>query len=132
MSLLSLVPVFGAALVWGPVAIDFLANGVIWKGIALMVYGVMVIGLIENITRPWLVGQATRIPHYVVLISTIDGTATFGIQGFIMGPVIAAMFIAVWTTFLAKAKSFGMLMQVSAALCIAEFYVVGMMGARSA
>ena len=105
MSLLSLVPVFGAALVWGPVAIYFLANGLIWKGIVLMVYGVMVIGLIDNIARPWLVGQATRMPHYVVLISTIGGIATFGIQGFIMGPVIAAMFIAVWTTFLAKTKA---------------------------
>lgn len=84
MSLLSLVPVFGAALI---------------------VYGVIVIGLIDNVARPWLVGQATRMPHYIVLISTIGGIATFGIQGFITGPVIAAMFIAIWTTFLAKSKA---------------------------
>lgn len=105
MSLLSLVPVFGAALVWGPVAIYFFANGLIWQGVALMIYGVMVIGLVDNIARPWLVGQATRLPHYVVLISTIGGIATFGIQGFITGPVVAAMFIAVWTTFLTKTRA---------------------------
>ena len=102
MSFLSLLPVFGAALVWGPVAAYLLVTGLVWQGISLTVYGVMVIGLIDNIARPWLVGQATRMPDYVVLISTIGGIATFGMQGFITGPVVAAMFIAVWTTFMAQ------------------------------
>ncbi len=102
MSFLSLFPVFGAALVWGPAAIYLLANGMIWQGIVLVIYGVMVISLIDNIARPWLVGQATRMPDYVVLISTIGGIGTFGMQGFITGPVVAAMFIAVWTTFMAQ------------------------------
>ncbi|MGV8985937.1 MAG: AI-2E family transporter [Cypionkella sp.] len=105
MSLLSLFPVFGAALIWGPVAVYLLANGLIWQGIALIFYGVLVISLIDNIARPWLVGQATRMPDYIVLISTIGGIATFGMQGFITGPVVAAMFIAVWTTFLAQNKT---------------------------
>ncbi len=102
MSFLSLFPVFGAALVWTPMAIYLLANGLIWQGISLIIYGVIVISLIDNIARPWLVGQTTRMPDYVVLISTIGGIATFGMQGFITGPVLAAMFIAVWTTFLAQ------------------------------
>lgn len=104
MSFLSLFPVFGAALVWGPVAFYLLANGAFWQGIILIVYGIMVISLIDNFARPWLVGQATRMPDYVVLTSTIGGIATFGMQGFITGPVVAAMFIAVWTTFLAQSK----------------------------
>jgi predicted PurR-regulated permease PerM len=104
MSFLSLVPVFGAALVWGPIAVYLLATGLIWQGVILIIYGVMVISLIDNIARPWLVGQATRMPDYIVLISTIGGIATFGVQGFITGPVVAAMFIAVWTTFLAQAR----------------------------
>lgn len=99
MAVLSLFPVFGAALVWGPVAIYLLANGLIWQGISLIIYGILVISLIDNIARPWLVGQATRMPDYVVLLSTIGGIATFGMQGFITGPVVAAMFIAVWKTF---------------------------------
>lgn len=104
MSFLSLFPVFGAALVWFPVALYFLSQGMFWQGVALIVYGVLVISLIDNIARPWLVGQATRMPDYVVLLSTIGGIATFGMQGFITGPVVAAMFIAVWTTFLAQPK----------------------------
>lgn len=102
MSVLSLFPLFGAALVWGPVALYLLANGSVWQGVVLLVYGVVVIGLVDNVVRPWLVGQATRMPDYIVLISTLGGIATFGLQGFITGPVVAAMFIAVWTTFLGQ------------------------------
>lgn len=105
MVVMSLFPVFGAALVWVPVALYLLANGLIWQGIFLVPYGTLVISLIDNIARPWLVGQATRMPDYLVLISTIGGIATFGMQGFITGPVVAAMFIAVWTTFLAQPKA---------------------------
>ena len=76
----------------------------IWQGLGLLAYGTIVISLVDNIVRPWLVGQATRMPDYVVLLSTIGGIATFGMQGFITGPVMAAMFIAVWTTFLALPK----------------------------
>jgi predicted PurR-regulated permease PerM len=105
ISLLSLFPVFGAALVWGPMSVYLLANGLVWQGIVLIIYGVAVISLIDNIARPWLVGQATRMPDYVVLTSTIGGISTFGMQGFITGPVIAAMFIAVWSTYIAQSKA---------------------------
>jgi predicted PurR-regulated permease PerM len=61
-----------------------------------------VIGLVDNFVRPLLVSQATKMPEFVVLISTLGGVATFGLQGFITGPVIAAMFIAVWATFIGR------------------------------
>ena len=59
----------------------------------------LVIGLIDNILRPVLVGKDTQMPDYVVLISTLGGMALFGFNGFIIGPVIAAMFIAAWDLF---------------------------------
>ena len=96
MALLSLLPAVGTALVWLPVAIYFLATGAIWQGIVLTAFGVLVIGLVDNVLRPILVGKDTRMPDYVVLISTLGGIAVFGINGFVLGPVIAAMFIAVW------------------------------------
>ncbi|WP_363351882.1 AI-2E family transporter [Methylocystis echinoides] len=96
MAILSLVPAIGAALVWGPVAIYFLVSGAIWQGIALIVYGAFVIGLADNVLRPILVGKDTKMPNYVVLISTLGGIQMFGLNGFVMGPVIAAMFIAAW------------------------------------
>ncbi|MGJ0507395.1 MAG: AI-2E family transporter [Methylocystis sp.] len=96
MAILSLVPAIGAALVWGPVAIYFLASGAIWQGIVLIVYGAFVIGLADNVLRPILVGKDTKMPNYVVLISTLGGIQMFGLNGFVMGPVIAAIFIAAW------------------------------------
>ena len=95
MTILSLLPAVGAGLVWAPVAIWFLVNGAVWQGLALIAWGVLVIGLIDNLLRPILVGRETRMPDYVVLISTLGGLVVFGLNGFVLGPAIAAMFIAV-------------------------------------
>ncbi len=96
MALLSLLPAVGAGLVWLPVALFFLLSGAVLKGLLLIAYGVLVIGLVDNLLRPILVGKATRLPDYLVMLSTLGGMAVFGINGFVLGPVIAAMFIAVW------------------------------------
>lgn len=96
MAFLSLLPAVGAGLVWLPVALYLFITGAIWKGIALVAWGVFVIGLIDNVLRPVLVGKDTRMPDYVVMITTLGGMAVFGINGFVVGPTIAAMFIAVW------------------------------------
>ncbi len=93
MAFLSLLPAIGAALIWVPVAIYLLATGAIWKGIALIAFGTLVIGLIDNVLRPILVGKETKLPDYVILVSTIGGLAIFGLNGFVLGPVIVAMFI---------------------------------------
>lgn len=96
MAFLSLLPAVGAALVWAPVAVYFVMTGALLEGIGLAVYGVLVIGLVDNLLRPLLVGQDTRMPDYLVMITTLGGMAVFGINGFVVGPAIAAMFIAVW------------------------------------
>jgi predicted PurR-regulated permease PerM len=96
MAFLSLLPAIGAGLVWVPVAIYLFATGSIWQSVALTAYGVLVIGLVDNLLRPLLVGKDTRMPDYVVLITTLGGMAVLGINGFVVGPTIAAMFIAVW------------------------------------
>jgi predicted PurR-regulated permease PerM len=100
MAVLSLLPAVGAALVWGPVAVYFLVTGALWQGIGLFAYGVLVIGLVDNVLRPILVGKDTKMPDYVVLMSTLGGMAIFGLNGFVIGPMIAAMFMAVWGIFL--------------------------------
>jgi predicted PurR-regulated permease PerM len=71
-------------------------TGSIWQGAALVAYGVLVIGLVDNLLRPVLVGKDTRMPDYLVMMTTLGGMAVFGINGFVVGPAIAAMFIAVW------------------------------------
>ena len=101
MAFLSLLPAIGTGLVWGPVAIYFLATGSMWQGLVLIAYGVFVIGLVDNILRPILVGKDTRMPDYVVLISTLGGMTFFGINGFVIGPLVAALFISAWDLFTA-------------------------------
>ncbi len=96
MAVLSLLPAFGAALVWLPVATWFLVTGATWQAVALSAWGVLVIGLVDNLLRPMLVGKATLMPDYVVMVTTLGGMAVFGINGFVLGPVIAAMFFALW------------------------------------
>ena len=107
MAALSLLPAVGAGLVWLPVAIYFLATGAVWQGVVLIAYGVLVIGLVDNLLRPILVGKDTKIPDYVVLISTLGGIAVFGLNGFVIGPLIAAMFMAVWDIFSASKAGAG-------------------------
>jgi predicted PurR-regulated permease PerM len=99
MAFLSLLPAVGTALVWLPVAIYFLVTGAVWQGLVLIAYGVLVIGLVDNVLRPILVGKDTKMPDYVVLVSTLGGIAIFGFNGFVIGPLIAAMFIAAWDIF---------------------------------
>ncbi len=99
MGMLSLVPAIGTGLIWVPVAIYLLATGAIWQGIVLILCGVFIISMVDNVLRPILVGADTRMPDYVVLISTLGGISVMGINGFIVGPVIAAMFIAAWGIF---------------------------------
>jgi predicted PurR-regulated permease PerM len=99
MAFLSLLPAVGAGLIWGPVAVYFLLTGSIWQGVVLILFGVIVIGLVDNILRPMLVGKDTKLPDYIVLISTLGGMALFGLNGFVIGPLIAALFMSVWDLF---------------------------------
>jgi len=99
MALLSLLPAVGAALIWLPVAVYFLLTGATGSGITLLLYGVLVIGLADNLLRPMLVGKDTKLPDYLVLISTLGGLSLFGLHGFVAGPLIAALFITCWDMF---------------------------------
>lgn len=93
---LSLLPAVGPPVVWLPIVLYFLLTGAIWQGVVLALFGGLVIGSVDNILRPILVGKETSMPDYVVLISTLGGIAAVGLNGIVVGPIIAAMFMAVW------------------------------------
>lgn len=99
MVMLSLVPAVGAALIWVPTAIYLAVSGALAKAAVIVLVGVFVIGLVDNLLRPPLVGKETKLPDYVVLISTVGGISLFGVNGFVIGPLIAALFIAAWSLF---------------------------------
>ena len=96
MALLSILPAVGTAIVWLPAAIILLINGQIFGGIALILVGVFVIGLVDNLLRPILVGRDTQLPDYLILLATLGGLAGFGLAGVIIGPIIAAFFLSIW------------------------------------
>ncbi len=99
MAFLSLLPAIGASLVWVPVALYFLAVGEVSKGVILIAFCGGVIGLVDNLLRPLLVGKDTKMPDWVVLVSTLGGMELFGITGFVIGPLVAALFMASWDIF---------------------------------
>ena len=101
MAFLSLLPAVGAALIWTPAALYFLMKGMVLQSVILTLYGILVIGLVDNILRPILVGRDTKMPDYLVLISTLGGLALFGLNGFVIGPLIAALFMSTWGLFTA-------------------------------
>lgn len=96
MAILSLLPALGAAMVWVPVAVYLATTGSLWSGLGLAAWGVLVIGLVDNVLRPILVGKQTRLPDWLVLVATLGGLALFGPSGFVIGPVIAAIFLVAW------------------------------------
>ncbi len=99
MAILSLIPAVGAGLVWLPAAIYLYAVGERTPATVMLIYGVTVIGLADNVLRPILVGRDTKLPDWMVLLSTLGGLAMFGINGFVVGPLIAVLFIAFWQIF---------------------------------
>ena len=102
MILLSVLPLVGASLVWIPAAIFLLVSGAYIKAAIIVVVGVLVIGLVDNILRPILVGRDTKMPDYLILLSTLGGLTMFGISGFVIGPIIASLFLAIWVMFQAE------------------------------
>lgn len=98
MAFMSLLPPFGAGAIWVPVAAFLLLTGSTWQGIALIVCGLFVIGLVDNFLRPYLVGHQARLPEYLVLLSTLGGLTLVGLDGIIIGPAIVAIFLVSWQT----------------------------------
>ncbi|UZK70543.1 AI-2E family transporter [Sphingomonas sp. S1-29] len=96
MAIAALLPAIGPALIWAPVGIYLLATGAIWQAAIVILSGVLVIGLADNILRPILVGRDTGIPDWLVLVTTLGGINLVGLSGIVVGPLAAGLFIAAW------------------------------------
>jgi len=96
MAVLSIIPGIGTALVWVPAVIYLFSVGHTLPAIGLLVWCAIVVGTADNFLRPLLVGKDTEMPDLVVLLSTFGGLALFGAVGIVIGPVIAALFLAMW------------------------------------
>jgi len=97
MALFSILPGIGTAIVWLPITI-FLIYSEMWvQGSILLFSGLFIIGLVDNLLRPYLISKETSLPDYLVLLTTIGGISLFGISGFVIGPIIASLFISIWS-----------------------------------
>jgi predicted PurR-regulated permease PerM len=106
MGIFSLFPAIGTAFVWVPVTAYLLLSGDVWRGAGLFLCVFFIISSVDNIVRPILVGRDARMPDYLVLIATLGGFELMGFNGFVIGPVIAALFMASWEIFgAARSKS---------------------------
>ena len=95
MTIVSLLPL-GSGVIWLPAAIIFFIQGAVGKAIIILIVGALIIGLLDNFLRPRLVGNDTKMPDYLILLSTLGGLAWVGISGFVLGPIVAAFFITCW------------------------------------
>lgn len=96
MTLFAIIPGIGSYFIWFPAAIILLIMGKIWQGVFMIIFGALVIGTIDNILRPILVGKDTQMHPLLVLLSTLGGIAVFGISGFIIGPIITSLMLSFW------------------------------------
>jgi predicted PurR-regulated permease PerM len=96
MVVLSVIPALGAALVWVPAVGYLLLVDRAGAAIALLVWGALVVSTIDNFLRPRLVGRDAKMSDLLILLSTLGGIFVFGAMGFIVGPIVAALFVAIW------------------------------------
>lgn len=94
MVIIGIIPAFGPTIVLVPVGVVLLITGGVWQGI-MMIIGGLLISTIDNLLRPPLVGKDIQMHPLLVLFATLGGLALFGIPGFIIGPIIAALFISI-------------------------------------
>ena len=96
MAVLSIIPGVGSALVWFPASVILVARGHVTGGIMLLLFCGLVVGSLDNLLRPRLVGRDTQLHELMIFFSTMGGITFFGIIGFIIGPIVAALFVTLW------------------------------------
>jgi predicted PurR-regulated permease PerM len=99
MTFMAVIPAIGPGIIWLPAGIILLLTGSIWQGVFILIVGGLLVSLIDNLLRPILIGRETKMPDALILLATLGGLATFGISGFIVGPIIAAFFLSLWSIF---------------------------------
>jgi len=97
--LIALIP-FGAPLVWGSLALWLLVTGKIGPGIFLLLWGLLAVSWVDNLVRPMVISNATRMPFLLVVFGVLGRVLAFGLVGLFIGPVLLAVSLAIWREWL--------------------------------
>ncbi|MCX7816119.1 MAG: AI-2E family transporter [Syntrophales bacterium] len=95
----SIIPGVGSSIVWIPAGIIMIIMGHLWKGLAILIVGFMIISMIDNMLRPTLLGQDVQMHPLLIFLSTLGGINLFGLSGFVLGPIIASLFVTFWNMY---------------------------------
>lgn len=96
MGIFAIIPSTGTFIIWLPVGVGMILTGKVWQGVVIIAIGLLIITIIDNFLRPWVVGKDMQVNPLLILFTTLGGLFIFGLSGFVIGPVIAALFVALW------------------------------------
>ena len=96
MAVLSVIPSIGSALIWGPACVILIMQGSVGAGVGLLIFCAIVVGSLDNVLRPILVGKDTKMHELMIFFGTLGGIMMFGISGIFIGPLIASLFVTIW------------------------------------
>lgn len=92
----AIIPAVGCAIIWAPAGVIMLVMGHLWQGIVILVFGSVVISLVDQFLRPILIGQDVPMHPLLIFLSTLGGLVVFGLSGFVIGPIITALVLVIW------------------------------------
>ena len=102
-ALIAMIP-FGTPFAWGSIGIWLLISGDTVGGIGLLLWGALVVSWVDNLVRPLVISNATRIPFVLVMFGVLGGLAAFGLVGLFLGPVVLAVLMAVWREWMEESE----------------------------
>ena len=102
-ALIAMIP-FGTPFAWGSIGIWLLISGDTVGGVGLLLWGALVVSWVDNLVRPLVISNATRIPFVLVMFGVLGGLAAFGLVGLFLGPVVLAVLMAVWREWMEESE----------------------------
>ncbi len=105
MGFLSFVPLVGSALVWLPISISLMIAGHWIRGLILIAFCSVIVGLVDNLIRPWLISGRAEMSGLVVFISVLGGISAFGLLGVVLGPIVVAATISLLDLYASESVS---------------------------
>ena len=105
MGFFSFVPLVGSGLIWVPIGVSLMASGHLGRGIILLLLCAAIIGVVDNIMRPWLISGRAEMGGLMVFIGVLGGIAAFGLLGVVLGPVIVALMASLLDIYAPRARA---------------------------